>query len=33
MLREIKRPQGDPKVMAAQSREQYLKVLVCVYSA
>lgn len=25
MFREIKRPQGDPKVMAAQSREQYLK--------
>ncbi|KAK4369007.1 hypothetical protein RND71_012799 [Anisodus tanguticus] len=25
MLRELKRPQGDPKVLAAQSREQYLK--------
>ncbi|KAF3674415.1 putative 2-deoxyglucose-6-phosphate phosphatase [Capsicum annuum] len=25
MLRELKRPQGDPQVMAAQSREQYLK--------
>ncbi|XP_060188561.1 protein CONSERVED ONLY IN THE GREEN LINEAGE 160, chloroplastic-like [Lycium barbarum] len=25
MLRELKRPQGDPRVLAAQSREQYLK--------
>lgn len=26
MLREIRRPKGDPEVLAAQSREQYFKV-------
>ncbi|XP_074353595.1 protein CONSERVED ONLY IN THE GREEN LINEAGE 160, chloroplastic-like isoform X2 [Apium graveolens] len=25
MLREIKKPVGDPEVLAAESREQYLK--------
>ncbi|CAH9094403.1 unnamed protein product [Cuscuta europaea] len=25
MLRELRRPNGDPKVMAAQSIEEYLK--------
>lgn len=28
MLREARRPQGDPEVLAAQSREQYFKVSV-----
>lgn len=26
MLREIRRPKGDPEVLAAESREQYFKV-------
>lgn len=26
MLREIKKPVGDPEVLAAESREQYFKV-------
>lgn len=26
MFREVRRPKGDPKVLAAQSAEQYLKV-------
>lgn len=29
MLREIRKPRGDPEVLAAQSREQYFKVLSC----
>lgn len=36
MLRETRRPKGDPKVLAAKSREQYFKVLgsiVLVYCA
>lgn len=33
MLREIKKPVGDPEVLAAKSREQYLKVFLhMVYS-
>lgn len=26
MFRELRRPRGDPEVLAAQSREQYFKV-------
>lgn len=26
MFRELRRPQGDPKVLAAQSKEEYMKV-------
>jgi hypothetical protein len=29
MFRELRRPQGDPEVLAAQSREQYFKVPFC----
>lgn len=29
MFREIRKPRGDPEVLAAQSREQYFKVLSC----
>lgn len=32
MFRELRKPKGDPKILAAQSREQYLKVLVSNYS-
>ena len=27
MFRELRRPRGDPEVLAAQSREQYFKVI------
>lgn len=29
MFRELRRPRGDPKVLASQSREQYFKVINC----
>lgn len=35
MFREIRRPRGDPEVLAAQSREQYFKVYYfsCLYAS
>lgn len=30
MFRELRRPRGDPEVLASQSREQYFKVINCV---
>lgn len=27
MFRELRRPKGDPKLLAAKSREQYTKVI------
>lgn len=33
MFRELRKPRGDPEVLAAQSREQYFKVLAAVFGS